>query len=311
MASSSHVFVAGSINIDIVSRVQRHPVPGETVPGLELAYYPGGKGANQAVAAALAGANVTMLGAVGEDLFGPQLLDFLASREVNTADIVRLASVPTGTAVIVVDAHGENSIVVVPGANGALTAQHLGAVEPRKGDVLVAQFETPVSTTEAFFARGAAVGATCVLNPAPADVVPPELLRLTDMLIVNETELGVVANQPVSASPDEAEIRAARDRLGDQGFQGCLVATLGWRGSITLIGDRAIGVPGREVVAVDTTGAGDCFVGYLAASLSLGHDLDRALATANAAAALCVQRPGAGPSMPVQAEVISLLEAAR
>jgi ribokinase len=310
-SSRRRVIVAGSINIDIVARVRRHPVAGETVPGISLAYYPGGKGANQAVAAARAGATVAILGAIGDDSFAPQLVAFLDEHHVGTAQLVRLAGMPTGTAIILVDSSGENSVVVVPGANSGLTARHLSSAELRGGDVLVAQLETPSATTEAFFARGAAVGTTCILNPAPADVVPASLLKLVDVLIVNETELGVIAEQALSLAPGIDEIRGAHDALRDNGFRGCLVATLGRRGSITLIGERTIEVPGRDVVAVDTTGAGDCFVGYLAASLSFGHDMDRALGTANAAASLCVQRPGAGPSMPDQDEVLELVECAR
>jgi len=307
-SSAARVIVAGSINMDIVAQVQRHPVPGETISGTSLAYFPGGKGANQAVAASRAGAEVAMVGAVGDDAFGPNLLEFLRSNSIDTSAIEVKASTPTGTALIIVDATGENSIVVVPGANGAIQADDVvQAAAPQKGDVLVAQFETPLSATTAFFATGRTAGAACILNPAPAAAVPQELLAQVDVLVVNETELGVVSGASLGDSPTAAEIRAAHDRLKALGFTGCLVATLGARGAITVLGDRVIEIAGRRVNAVDTTGAGDCFVGYLSSSLALGQDMDKALGVANVAASLCVQRPGAGPSMPHAAEVDSLM----
>lgn len=306
--AGARVVVVGSINMDIVARVQRHPVPGETVPGSDLSYFPGGKGANQAVAAARAGAQVAMLGAVGGDAFGPDLLDFLRVNEIATDGVERRSVDATGTALIVVDAAGENSIVVVPGANGAVGPDVVQRLTPRKGDVLVAQFETPVEATAALFMSGRETGATCVLNPAPAAAVARGLLGLVDVLVVNETELGVIAGRNLGESPTVEEVRDAYALLRKLGFDGCLVATLGAKGSLTLIGDRVIEIKGRVVEAVDTTGAGDCFVGYLASSLALGRDMDNALLIANAAASLCVQRPGAGPSMPRRAEVEVLME---
>ena len=308
-SSVARVIIAGSINMDIVAQVQRHPVPGETVPGTTLAYFPGGKGANQAVAASRAGADVTMTGSVGNDAFGSDLVAFLQDNGIDTS-AVEEKNICTGTALIVVDVAGENSIVVVSGANGTMSAEDVvGACVPHKGDVLVAQFETPVSATTAFFATGKAAGARCILNPAPAAKVPTDLLTQVDILVVNETELCVASGDDLGDSPTMAGIKAASERLRRLGFTGCLVATLGARGALALLGDRVIEVPGRQVDAVDTTGAGDCFVGYLASSLAQGQDMDNALTTANAAASLCVQRPGAGPSMPQREEVDDLVSA--
>jgi ribokinase len=302
------VIVAGSINMDIVARVNRHPLPGETVSGKSLAYFPGGKGANQAVAAARAGADVHMVGAVGNDAFGPQLLSFLRDNFVDTTNISRRPDVSTGTALIVVDSNGENSIVYVGGANDELTAEEVAATDPHNGDVLVAEFETPLEATEALFRKGRSVGATCILNPAPARSTPSSLMSLVDVLVVNETELTTLSGMPVGESPAVEDVRLANDSLSKQGFVGCLVATLGSRGVVAFVGDRNIRIPGRKVKVLDTTGAGDCFTGYLASYLAMGYDIDRSLKAANVAASISVQRHGAGPSMPAKSEVDKIVE---
>jgi ribokinase len=308
--SAARVIVAGSINMDIVAQVDRHPVPGETLTGSSLSYSPGGKGANQAVAASRAGADVVMIGAVGDDAFAPDLIDFLKLRGVNIRTIKRSESTPTGTALITVDSEGENSIVVIPGANATLDGEYvINAAKIRNGDVLLAQFETPLSATISFFAGGIAAGATCILNPAPAATVPTELLTQVDVLIVNETELGVVSGEHFDDLPAVGQIKAAYERLRKLGFTGCLVATLGARGVVSVLGARVIEIPGRVVNVVDTTGAGDCFVGYLAACLALGQDMDKALCIANTAASLSVQCAGAGPSMPEKARVDGIVKA--
>lgn len=295
------VVVAGSINMDIVASTQRHPLPGETISGTDLAYFPGGKGANQAVASARAGANVRMVGAVGSDAFGPELLAFLRSSGVDVTDIETREG-PTGTALIVVAADGENTIVVVPGANG--TVDEATATRPKltKGDVLVSQHEIPQDSVAAFFKAGQKVGATCILNPAPARPTPVELLALVDVLILNETELALLSGVEIDGGSSRAEIVSAIESLG---LTGAVVATLGSRGALAVVGDRQIDVEGYEVTAVDTTGAGDCFVGSFAAQLTTGSTIDEALEYANAAAALCVTKPGAGPSMPTHTDVTS------
>jgi ribokinase len=300
------VLVAGSINMDIVATVDRHPVPGETLPGLSLSYFPGGKGANQAVAAARANGTVSMIGGLGEDGFADELLSFLKSNDIDTQYVSRKDAAPTGTALIIVDSSGENSIVVVPGANGELTSNDVKRVDIAKGDVLVAQFETPPETTTSFFRSGRQAGATCILNPAPAGPISEELLKTADVLVVNEIELASVTDLALSESPTEAEIAEGQHVLRDRGFDGILVVTLGERGAIAMIGSRSVLIDGREVSVVDTTGAGDCFVGYLASGLASGHDIDMALNRANVAASLCVQRAGAGPSMPTASEVAAI-----
>lgn len=309
---SGQVLVAGSINMDIVATVLHHPIPGQTIPGTNLSYFPGGKGANQAVAAARAGAAVTMIGAVGDDAFGPELLNFLRANGMNIDGVHNARDVSSGIALIVVDSAGENSIVVVPGANGRVDSDLVASsTSPNAGDVLVAQFETPLDATEEFFALGRAQGAKCVLNPAPANSVPASLLRQVDFLVVNETELAVVSKLPRIDAPTTEEVHQAYRALGTMGFNGCLIATLGARGAVTVADGAMIETPGRAVSVVDTTGAGDCFVGYLAAALSEDRQLDQALIFANAAASLCVQAAGAGPSMPLRADVDAVLHAVR
>ena len=301
--SQHRVLIAGSINMDIVANVERHPVPGETLSGENLDYFPGGKGANQAVAAARAGAHVEMIGAVGDDAFGPNLLGFLTDNGVSTRAVKTLKAVSTGTALIVVDEHGENSIVIIAGANGRLTPNDLSSVRIETTDVLVAQFETPLEVTTRFFEDGKRVGATTILNPAPAREIPDALLWAVDVLVLNETELARITGQALTESSSETEIAAACMDLRSSGFEGVVVATLGARGAVVVTGETAMDVPGRAVSAVDTTGAGDCFVGYLASALARGDEIVESLERANAAASICVQRPGAGPSMPYASEV--------
>jgi ribokinase len=295
------VLVAGSINIDLVTSVPALPVPGQTVLGSELAYHPGGKGANQAVAASRAGAAVTMIGAVGDDSFGERLVAFLASNGVDTSGVVRVAGAPTGVAVIAVDARGENTIVAIPGANEALAPDHVGACTPAPGDVLAAQCEAGPEATLAFLKAGRAAGALTVLNAAPAPGCSVELLGAADVVAVNETELGALTGRAVAPDAPAADVVAAAHKLRrtDQ----TVVVTLGSRGAIAAGPLGVQEIPGLAVRAVDATGAGDCFVGALCARLAAGDALPGALVWANTAASLCVQRRGAGPSMPTAGEV--------
>jgi ribokinase len=302
--TEGRVLVAGSINMDIVASVKRHPVPGETLSGRDLGYFPGGKGANQAVAASRAGAKVEMIGAVGDDAFGPDLLKFLEDNGVDTHGVASISGTPTGTALIVVDEQGENAIVVVAGANGLVSPTMLEANPVHSGDVLVAQFETPVDVTSAYFVIGRREGATTILNPAPAEAIADDLLAVVDFLVLNETELATITGREVRDTSAAEEIADACGALRNGGFGGTVVATLGARGAVAVSSaGEILEVSGRAVVAVDTTGAGDCFVGYLASGIARGDELQTALNTANAAAAICVQRPGAGPSMPFESEL--------
>lgn len=301
------VFVAGSINMDVVATADRHPKVGETVAGRQVLYFPGGKGANQAVAASRLGARTTLIGRLGKDSFGAELKAFLCDQGIDLGYVVEAADAHTGTAIITV-AQADNTIVVVPGANGLVGADDVEVVPLLGGDVAVSQFEIPLPAIAAFFRRARAAGATTLLNPAPAQAMPPELLALVDILVLNETELGFLAGSELSENDEAARIIEVARRLQAREDQ-TICVTLGKRGVLALAGREEIAVPGRLVKAVDTTGAGDCFVGALAAQLADDAPLRTALAFANAAASISVQRMGAGPSMPTAAEVKAALGA--
>ncbi|EJN14663.1 ribokinase [Bradyrhizobium sp. YR681] len=298
------VFVAGSINMDVVATADRHPRVGETVAGREVLYFPGGKGANQAVAAARLGAKTTLIGRLGTDSFGAELRTFLSAQGVDLGS-VREADTHTGTAIITV-AESDNTIVVIPGSNALVSAEDVASVPLAKGDVAVSQFEIPLPTIAAFFARARATGATTLLNPAPAQKMSSEMLALVDILVLNETELGFLAGVELSEDDTAARIIDVARKLQARNDQ-TICITLGKRGVLALAGREEFTVPGRVVKAVDTTGAGDCFVGALAAQLADGVQLRTALAFANTAASISVQRMGAGPSMPTAAEVAAIL----
>ncbi|MDA9548760.1 ribokinase [Bradyrhizobium sp. CCBAU 45321] len=299
------VFVAGSINMDVVATADRHPRIGETVAGRQVLYFPGGKGANQAVAASRLGARTTLIGRLGGDSFGAELKAFLGAQGIDLGYVVETAEAHTGTAIITV-AEADNTIVVVPGANGLVGADDVSVVPLLKGDVAVSQFEIPLPTIAAFFHRARAAGAVTVLNPAPAQKMPVELLALVDILVLNETELGFLAGSELSDDDEAAKIIDVARKLQAREDQ-TICVTLGKRGVLALAGREEISVAGRVVKALDTTGAGDCFVGALAAQLADGAALRDALRFANAAASISVQRMGAGPSMPTAAEVTAVL----
>jgi len=298
------VFVAGSINMDVVATADRHPRVGETVAGKQVLYFPGGKGANQAVAASRLGARTTLIGRLGKDAFGAELRTFLGAQGIDLGS-VRDADTHSGTAIITV-AEADNTIVVIPGSNALVGPEDVGVVPLSKGDVAVSQFEIPLPTIAAFFHRAREADAVTVLNSAPAQKMSGALLALVDILVLNETELGFLAGVELSESDEAARIIDVARKLQARADQ-TICVTLGKRGVLALAGREEIAVPGRVVRAVDTTGAGDCFVGALAAQLADGAPLRAALGFANAAASISVQRMGAGPSMPTAAEVAALL----
>lgn len=299
------VFIAGSINMDVVATADRHPRVGETVAGRQVLYFPGGKGANQAVAASRLGAKTTLIGRLGKDSFGAELRTFLGDQGIDLGHVVETTDAHTGTAIITVAA-ADNTIVVIPGANGLVGADDVAVVPLLAGDVAVSQFEIPLAAIAAFFRRGRAAGATTLLNPAPAQEMSDELLALVDILVLNETELGFLAGAELSERDEAAKIIGVARTFQARADQ-TICVTLGKRGVLALAGREEISLPGRAVKAVDTTGAGDCFVGALAAQLADGAPLRTALAFANAAASISVQRMGAGPSMPTAKEVVAVL----
>jgi ribokinase len=299
------VFVAGSINMDVVATADRHPRIGETVAGKEVLYFPGGKGANQAVAATKLGAATTLVGRLGTDAFGRDLKTFLASQAIDLSLVRETPETHSGTAIITI-ADSDNTIVVIPGANALVTPDDVAAVPLAKGDVAVSQFEIPLPAISAFFKRARNAGATTILNPAPAIEAGRELLDLVDILILNETELSLLAKREREDSDDQTPLVEAANHLrGDTNKIVCV--TLGPRGALALIDGTPHTIPGRAVKAVDTTGAGDCFVGAVAALLADGQPIQSALGYANVAASISVQRIGAAPSMPTIAEISAVL----
>ncbi|MDR3507560.1 MAG: ribokinase [Caulobacteraceae bacterium] len=297
------VCVLGSINLDIVLRVAEPPRPGETISAHGMSQYPGGKGANQAVAAARLGAPTTLIGAVGTDEAGTWMLDHLKEAGVDVGGVTRLADTPTGQAYIWVSDAGENAIVVVGGANQTLTAAAAGATPPAR--VYITQLETPAEAIAAVFASPQAAEAIKILNAAPALPAGKALLPLMDILIVNQTELATYAGAGPIDDWSQATIAAARALITRPGQS--VVVTLGAEGVGVVTADEAFAVAGRPMPVVDTTGAGDCFCGALAARLGEGASLREAAVFANAAAGLSVGRAGAATSMPLRAEVEAIL----
>ncbi|MFB7010504.1 MULTISPECIES: ribokinase [unclassified Streptomyces] len=288
------IAVLGSANMDLVAYVARAPERGETVTGREFRTVPGGKGANQAVAAARAGGDVTMIGAVGGDEYGAVLRSNLEHAGVGT-DLLHTAEGPSGTAHIVVDDQGSNSIVVIPGANGTVTALGPGEMAAIAGaDLLLLQLELPLSAVLEGARVAHAQGVRTILTPSPVQSLPAELLDCVDLLIPNEHE--------AAALTGAADPRAAAQLL--LGQVPAVVVTLGSKGCLYAArGGEPVLFPAPEVTAVDSTGAGDTFVGTLAVALGERRPVPESLAWASSAAALCVQRPGASTSMPYRSEI--------
>ena len=299
------VWIAGSANMDIVATAARHPKIGETVAGKDVFFFPGGKGANQAVAASKLGAPTALIGKVGDDAFGRELRHFLAAENVDLNFLHDTPDARTGTAVITV-ADADNTIVVVPGANALLSEREVMEPPLAEGDVAVSQFEIPLATVRAFFSRARSVGATTILNPAPAMAFERGLLDFVDILILNETELAAITGAGIGKHDSDARIVEVARSLQTRDGQS-VVVTLGGRGAVAWAQGQALAIPGRTVKSVDTTGAGDCFVGAVAAQTALGVPVEQGLEYANIAASICVQRMGAGPSMPTHAEVAASL----
>jgi ribokinase len=291
------VVVCGSLNMDVIVQTSRRPLAGETILDGVVSFLPGGKGSNQAIAAARLGARTAMLGAVGDDLFGKSLRDVLRQNGADAAGVRVVRGQTTGVAVIQV-AGGDNAITGAAGAN-ARFSKAMVARAPRRGDTWVAQFETPLATTEAIFRKARKAGARTVLNLAPMVPFPRRLMKLVDIAVLNEIELAQATGARLSArSPLKAIVAACR-RLGAP----TVIATLGGRGLVMVTPDGVTSLPAHKARVVDTTGAGDCFVGALCARLSAGASLADAVRYANAAASIAVERLGATPSMPTPREV--------
>lgn len=298
--NQASIVVLGSLNMDTIFRVTALPQGGETILVKDASFSPGGKGANQAIAAARDGHTVTMIGCVGRDANGMALLDNLAAQQVDVSRVIRRDGIATGGAVVSVDDAGENSISVFLGANQTVaTPQDVPAA-----DIYLTQLETPVAAADAFFRLARRAGGLCVLNAAPALKEASALFALADIVIVNRVELEFFALRPVSE--DQVDIcQAARDLLCRTAQT--IIVTLGGRGALAVTQDDALSVPAHPAVAVDTTGAGDCYCAILSGALGTGATLSDAMTRAAIGASIAVARPGSSVSFPCRADIDTIL----
>jgi ribokinase len=289
---SAHVVVIGSLNVDLVVMADRLPEPGETVLGGQFATHDGGKGANQAVAAARAGARVSMIGAVGNDAHGERALASLAAEGIDLSRVRRLDAEPTGVAIIAVGPRGENQIVVAPGANATLELDDDDRALIGGADAVLTNHEIPAAATLDALRAAHSAGVTAILNPAPARALSSEILSLGPILTPNEHELVVaIGNEITGAALDELAAR----------HSGPIIVTQGPAGALLVDGGRRQRFEGRLASRViDTTGAGDAFCGVLAAWIADGRPLDEAIVAANAAGSMAVAASGAREGMPTR-----------
>ncbi len=300
-----NILVVGSINMDIVNRVGKHPLPGETIKGVSTHYSPGGKGANQAVAAALAGGQVTMLGAIGTDPYGSVLLQSLEDLQVKPHEVLHKEGT-SGMAFITVDETGENTIILSEGANGAILISDLEErLDLLEGaDILLLQNEIPLDTTLFVLKEAHQRGVKTFFNPAPALEIPEDAFSLIEYLILNETEIEVVTG--IGIKTEESKERAIH-WLIDKGVKK-VILTLGEEGSHYYSKEEStIITPGFKVNAIDTTAAGDTFIGAFAAAIASGENSKESLLFATAASAITVTRHGAQNSIPRKKEIEELL----
>lgn len=298
------ITVVGSVNLDTTIRTENFPKPGETIHSKEVFTNGGGKGANQAIAAARSGALVNFIGAVGNDDGGKTLVDLLDQDGINTVGIAHLDSVRTGSAYVTVDYSGENSIVIYGGANQEISNEHILKNQETisSSDYVIAQLETNLESIERSFEIAQKGSAATILNPAPAlEMLPEKIIHATDILIPNEIELETIIGVKITS---ESNLVSAANKIHELGVK-VLIVTLGSKGAFYSIAEGKSGlVPAFEVPAVDTTAAGDTFIGAFASKLS--HDLqniEEAITYASKAASLTVQRYGAQPSIPYEAEL--------
>jgi ribokinase len=300
-SSDGTIVVVGSLNMDLVMRTPRVPASGETLTGHEFSTLPGGKGANQAIACARMGGKVAMIGQVGRDDFGTTLRAGLAADGVAVGGVLQTSAAGTGVAVILVEDSGQNRILLAAGANGTLQVADIDRLSAviAGAAMLIVQFEVPMAVVERAVDIAHDAGVPVLLNPAPAKVLPEGLLARVAILVPNETEAALLADLPVR---DTAEALAAARVFRRRGA-GCVVVTLGDRGVVVVddAGERHL--PAQGVRAVDTTAAGDTFIGGLSVALVEGRSMNDAVALGQRASALCVTRHGAQPSIPYRSEL--------
>jgi len=309
----NNICILGSLNMDLVMNVDKMVQVGETVLAKSFKKISGGKGANQAVAASRLGANVSMIGKLGNDDNGQELYKCLQNDEINIQNVIFDEKNPTGMAIISVDAAGNNSIVVVPGSNMNITKQDIQKCRETiiNAEVIVAQFETPIETTIEAFKIAKENGVMTVLNPAPASKICDELIRLTDILIPNETEVEVLSNVKVY---NEETAKKAAAEFFNKGVH-YVIITLGDKGAVLISKQESILISAYNVNAVDTTAAGDGFIGALVTKLNICkednnmfNELLEAIKFANKVSSLIVQKQGAQTSLPTMEEVIKSFE---
>lgn len=281
------IAVIGSINMDLTCQADRHPQKGETVSARNLCYLPGGKGANQAVAAARLGADVTMFGCVGDDVFGDQLIKNLRCNGIHTEYIRRIPNMSSGIAMITV-ADKDNAIVVIPGANGCVTPEYLSAVQRQvlEADIVILQNEIPSETVKAAIDLAYSFGKTMIYNPAPAMPMEHSVLQKVNYLTPNEHEASLLF-------PEEPDLETLLESQQEK-----LIVTLGAEGVAVWIEGKFLKIPSREAKVVDTTGAGDTFNGAFGFALANSYDLEKALRFANKAAGISTENYGAQAGMP-------------
>lgn len=298
--------IIGSLNMDIVAYVKQHPKLGETIVGSNVKYFPGGKGANQAVACKRLGCETLMVGSVGNDAFGQALLSFQRNEGIHVASVKQRENIATGTAFITVSKSAENTIVVIPGANGVWDDDFLVDINVEIGDIVLSQFEVPDMVIAQAFTKAKSLGAITMLNPAPIRNVSHTIREHTDILIVNEHELAQLSNTLVE-SEDDHTVFAAMKILEQTGYQ-TIITTLGNKGVRLLKAGEPTRIEPHHVNAIDTTGAGDTFIGGLAAGLLANKSFINAAELANIAAAISVTREGAASAIPTFDEIEPLLK---
>jgi len=299
------IIVVGSSNTDMVIKSEKFPVPGETLLGGEFFLFPGGKGANQAVAAARLGGKVIFVARVGNDIFGDQARQQFKAEGIITDYIVKDSDRPSGVALITVDSKGENTIVVAQGSNGALSSDDVESAskEFEKSDIVLTQLETPLPTILHVAKLAGKFGKKMILNPAPAAPLPPELFPYLYLITPNETETEVLTGIKIK---DEASIRQAAQKLKEKGVANVII-TLGSEGAYLFSDGAGKLVPSQKVKAIDTTAAGDVFNGALAVALSENKTLEQAVEFANHAGAISVTKMGAQASAPFRKELTTNL----
>lgn len=300
------IVVAGSLNMDLVVKAPRIPRPGETVLGTDFKQVPGGKGGNQASAAAKLGAEVAMIGCVGDDSMGRALKESLRADGANVEHVHVKPEIATGVAAIIVEHSGNNAIAVAPGANAVLTVEDMAALDGilEDTDILLMQLEVPMDAVLAGLKKAKSAGKLTILNPAPAVFLDDEILAHTDILTPNETELEILSGHSAGSLED---IEAAGKILLERGVREIIV-TLGEKGCMHINRQRADHYEAYKVKAVDTTAAGDSFNAALAVSLSGGADLEEAISFAMKVGAMTVTKEGAQTSLPLLSEVEGFFE---